>query len=132
MLPTASLRLFCAGCLLLASLMLVACSSSKPEVTAEAFFLAIADREMDKVVEMCTFDVANNQMLKGKVKMAVDRTADYMEVNEGLRRVEILGSNIDKSEKHANIRVKLIFNNGKDHTEFISLRSEDGKWKVAI
>jgi len=128
-------RLLYTGFLLLASMFLVACSSSKPESTVEAFYRAAAKRDVDKVMEQ--FAVAGKSgdellMAKGKVQMMVGQMAAQIEENGGIKRIEVLESSIDEDGDSARVQVKLIFNDGSERADSNRLRREGGKWKIIM
>jgi len=128
-------RPFYTGFLMLLSVLLVACSSSKPESAVEALFKAMSKQDVDKVVELYALgEVPENQKLqaKGKIQMIVGQVAAQMEANGGLKRVDIVESTIADDGQTATIRATIIFNNGKEDTSPIRLRLEDGKWKIVM
>jgi len=128
-------RLLYTGFLLLASMLLAACSSSKPESTVEAFYQAAAKRDVDKVMEQFALaGISGDELLmtKGKVQMMVGQMAAQIEENGGIKRIEVLESSIDKDGDSARVQIKLIFNDGSEQTESNRLRREGGKWKILM
>jgi len=128
-------RLLYTGFLILASLLLAACSSSKPESTVEAFYQAAAKRDVDKVMEQFALaEISGDQLLmtKGKVQMMVGQMAAQIEENGGIKRIEVLESSVDKDSDIAQVQIKLIFGNGEEQIESNSLRREGGKWKILM
>jgi len=128
-------RLVCAGFLLLASLLLAACSSSKPEAAVEAFFHAAAKRDVDKAMDYLAFGELSDSELfqaKGKVQMIVGQIAETIDKNDGLKGFEVVESTVDEDGQSARVKLKLIFNNGQEQTDSSKLRREDGKWKIVM
>jgi len=128
-------RLSCAGFALLAALLLAACSSSKPEATVEAFYQAAIKRDVDKAIEHLDMgDISENEMFqaKGKVQMIVGEIAQNIEKNDGLKRIEVLESEIDDDGGKARVRIKLHYNNGEETSESLRLSRDGGKWKIIL
>jgi len=127
--------LFRPALLLLACLLLAACSSSKPEATVDAFFQAAAKRDVDKALEQLAMgEMSANELFqaKGKIQMIVGHIAETIENNGGLKRMEVVESEIDDDGQKARVQVKFIYNNGEESTNTLSLRHEDGKWKMVL
>jgi len=128
-------RLLYTGLLMLFSMLLAACSSSKPEAVVEDLLKAIAKQDVDKVAELYALgDVPENQRLqvKGKLQMMVGQAAAQMQANGGFKRVDIVESSIADDGQTAIVRATIIFNNGKEDTAPMRLRREDGKWKIVM
>jgi len=131
-------RLLCTGLLLLFSVLLAACSSSKPdkpESVVEDLFKAIAKQDVDKVVALCALgDVPENQRLRvnGKIQVIVGGASAHMQANGGLKRVDILESTLADDGQTAAVRATVIFNNDKEEAAPVRLRREDGKWKIVM
>jgi len=127
---------WCAVCgLALVGLMLVACSSSKPETTVEAFYRAVAELNVDKATELMALDdVPANQVfeVKGVLQMGMLGLAARIKANDGLKRIEVLESEVDSAARRARVRIKLIFNNGQEQVSVEHLRLEYDKWKIAF
>jgi len=122
-----------ACCLVFISLLLAACSPSKPETTVETFYQAAARKDMDKAIEQIALnDVPANEMLmaKGMLQMMIGMIATGIEGNDGLKQIEILESTLDEDGHSASVRSKLIYNNGEDETTTNHLRREGSKWKI--
>jgi len=131
--PLSRLSMWCF--LALVSLLLAACSSAKPETTVEAFYQAAIKRDVDKAVEQLALgEVSDGEMFqaKGKIQMIIGQIAEVIEKNDGLKRFEVLESNIDENEEIAHVQIKLIFSNGEENTDSFRLRREDGKWKIIM
>jgi len=128
-------RLLYAGFALLAALLLTACSSSKPEATVEAFYQAAIKRDVDKALgHLDMGKVSESEMFqaKGKIQMIVGQIAANIESNGGLKRIEVLESEIDDDGGKARVRIKLHYNNGEDGNESLRLNRVDGKWKIVL
>jgi len=128
-------RLLYTGFLLLASILLVACSSSRPESTVEALYQAAAKRDVDKVMEQFSVaEISGDELLmvKGKVQMMVGQMAAQIEKKGGIKRIEVLESSIDEDGDSASVQIKLIFNDGSEETESNRLQREGGKWKILM
>jgi len=127
---------WCAVCgLALVGLMLVACSSSKPEATVEAFYRAVAELNVDKATELMALDdVPANQVfeVKGVLQMGMLGLAADIKGNDGLKRIKVLESEVDAADGRARVRIKLVFNNGQERVRMERLRLEYGKWKIAF
>jgi len=125
-----------AVCVLALASLLAACSlASSPEKTVETFYRAVAEKEMDKAIEQLALgEVSAGEMVlaKGLLQMAIGVLAVEIESNGGLKRIDVLESTVAEDGQSARVRVKLIFNNGKDDTQSDRLRLEEGKWKMTL
>jgi len=128
-------RLLKVSVLLLVSLLLTACSSSKPEATVDALYQAAIKRDVDKATEYLALgNIPESELFqaKGKVQIIIGEIAQTIEQNDGLKRIEVLESEIDEEADTAHVEVKLIFKNDEEDTESFRLRREDGKWKIIL
>jgi len=120
----------------LACLLLAACSSSsKPETSVEAFYQAAIKRDVDKALGYLAMgEMSENELFqaKGKVQMIVGEIAENIEENDGLKRMEVLASEVEEDGEKARVQVKFIYNNDNDHTQSFHLQREDGQWKIIL
>jgi len=126
----------CAICYLaFISLLLSACSPSKPETTVETFYHAVAKLDVDKATELIALDdVPASEVfkVKGVLQMGMLGLAARIKGNDGIKHIEVLESEVDAADKRARVRIKLIFNNGQEQVKVEHLRLEYGKWKIAF
>ena len=120
-------RLFAAAVL---GLLLAACSgaSSSPESAAKNFVEKSYAGDADAVVSMVYLSDADKaksgveDMLRGKVKAAVERKKAYAEQRGG----------VDDGQQRATVKVLVKFKKGDSRHENVRLIESDGAWKIRL
>lgn len=112
---------------------LAACSDRTPDSVVKDFYVAIEKGNVDEAAEQISFvNVPADQMgqANGKLQMIVGEMRGRIKNNKGLDDVEIVESNLSEDGKSSSIRVKLLFNNGKDTIETHRLVNGEDGWKI--
>jgi len=115
---------------------LAACGGAdKPEDVVQTWYKAAVAGDTEAALKHLYLDeVPADQMAmaKGKVQMIIGEVARQAKANDGLKKIDVLDTNIDEAKQRATVRVRLTFGNGKDKTETVRLRQSDKKWRVVL
>lgn len=117
------------------ALMLAACSGGKPESVVETFYKAAAKGDVElatKQIALAQVPASEMTMAKGKIQMIVGEMQQRVAANDGLDKVEIIEVTVNDDKKTAQVRSKLVYNNGKDTVSNNNLVKEDGDWKISL
>ena len=131
-------RLFAAAAL---GLLLAACSgaSSSPESAAKNFVEKSYAGDADAVVSMVYLSEADKaksgveDMLRGKVKAAVERKKAYAEQHGGVDEITTEAAPArDDGQQRATVKVLVKFKKGDSRHENVRLIESDGAWKIRL
>ena len=137
-------RLFAAAAL---GLLLAACSgaSSSPESAAKNFVEKSYAGDADAVVSMVYLSEADKaksggeDMLRGKVKSAVERKKAYAEQRGGVDEITAEAAEAaeaaparDDDQQRATVKVLVKFKKGDSRHENVRLIESDGAWKIRL
>lgn len=115
------------------------CSSKGSDVkeTAKGFIEAIYGGDADEAVsylyipEKMREKKNSEEMVKSKITMAVLANAEKVEKHDGVKSIEV--QNVEKQdEKFARVKVLVTFGDKSTNSEWVSLRKDDGSWKVRL
>lgn len=134
-------RLFAVAAL---GLLLAACSgaSSSPESAAKNFVEKSYAGDADAVVSMVYLSDADKaksgveDMLRGKVKAAVERKKAYAEQRGGVDEITAEAAEPaparDDGQQRATVKVLVKFKKGDSRHENVRLIESDGAWKIRL
>ena len=134
----------------LLALVLTACFSddNTPEVVAEKFIKDAYSGDIEGTFdalyvpyfhipgavyipnELKTKGVDVNDLIKSKLKIAIDQAVATTKQNGGIDRVELSSTEYNNDYTRANIKTTIIFKNGTDNKSDFSLIKVDGKWLI--
>ncbi len=134
----------------LLALVLTACFSddNTPEVVAEKFIKDAYSGDIEGTFdalyvpyfhipgavyipnELKTKGVDVNDLIKSKLKIAIDKAVATTKQNGGIDRVELSSTEYNNDHTRANIKTTIIFKNGTENKSDFSLIKVDGKWLI--
>jgi len=115
-------------CLLLVSMLLVACSSggsATPEEAVETFVNALNAGDVDKIMEQIAFPP---NMSKRESRKWLSDMAPGTKGN--VKTFEILESRIARDGKTARVKFRVALDSGGDYVDDIPVFLIDGRWKI--
>lgn len=121
-------------CLVLLAIALAACSGSKPEATAHAFYRTVAAGKTEQAIDMFStegLDEAEMTMARGKLMMAVGAMQADIQNKGGLKDIKTTDVS-EVGENRVEVTSELTFGNGQTDTDKMRLAKEKDGWKVLL
>lgn len=118
---------------------LIGCGQTSPSDTAKDYLKNVFEGNSNKAVAMIHVNDNTKKTalfkegIEAKVQMIISSIKIKADENGGFKDIKILKETIIEDGTRANVRVKVIYKNGKEEEGTISLiKNEQDEWKILI
>ena len=107
-----------------------------PSDAAVEYYQYVANGDYEAFADAIHFDTTDpEEIAEGKamvVSLYKEKAAPQMEAKSGVKSVEATGETISEDGNTANVQLKVIYGDGSEKTEDVTLVKVDNKWLLAF
>lgn len=122
---------------LVALVFMVSCGgSSTPADAAVNVYQMVQDGNYEGVADNVYYDSDNAEEVAEAKAMVVslfkEKAGPMIESKGGVKNVEVVSETIAEDGQSAVVALKIVYGDGSEETDDISMKLDDGKWKLSM